>query len=343
MGQELMKSRYTDKSLMKAVDPNKEWCDRYEFAMAAFCGAAAGLVDAFLLGDVSNAKSESVLKSFSDERVEKVVMAYSRMLGGKANDLSGAIAFLEKKYKVNYDQRSGKDVSGMFELSAIDHHIKSLAHAPSLVGLTFSIIDQLRDTSTMFSGGKLYVINTSGGEIHVHGKGVKEKLVAAFANWLGHCMSDVAGSKGSARNGRRGMGLAMPGTEVLMFSGLKVGKEEELLGNVMTEAFRRGYDFRVGVAQGLVLGIQAALSGRQTVDGMCSARARGQPAHDAAGGKRCPVHGRCRQCCAEERRRAGRVRAEFQLFGCTAAGLSGAARVRRSNGDRTGKADGCFV
>ena len=30
MGQELMKSRYTDKSLMKAVDPNKEWCDRYE-------------------------------------------------------------------------------------------------------------------------------------------------------------------------------------------------------------------------------------------------------------------------------------------------------------------------
>lgn len=76
MGQELMKSRYTDKSLMKAVDPNKEWCDRYEFAMAAFCGAAAGLVDAFLLGDVSNAKSESVLKSFSDERVEKVVMAY---------------------------------------------------------------------------------------------------------------------------------------------------------------------------------------------------------------------------------------------------------------------------
>lgn len=97
MGQELMKSRYTDKSLMKAVDPNKEWCDRYEFAMAAFCGAAAGLVDAFLLGDVSNAKSESVLKSFSDERVEKVVMAYSRMLGGKANDLSGAIAFLEKK------------------------------------------------------------------------------------------------------------------------------------------------------------------------------------------------------------------------------------------------------
>ena len=55
MGQELMKSRYTDKSLMKAVDPNKEWCDRYEFAMAAFCGAAAGLVDAFLLGDVSYA------------------------------------------------------------------------------------------------------------------------------------------------------------------------------------------------------------------------------------------------------------------------------------------------
>lgn len=78
----------------------------------------------------------------------------------------------------------------------------------------------------MFSGGKLYVINTSGGEIHVQGKGVKEKLVAAFANWLGHCISDVAGSKGSARNGRRGMGLAMPGTEVLMFSGRKWAKRK---------------------------------------------------------------------------------------------------------------------
>lgn len=117
------------------------------------------------------------LKNFSDERVEKVVMAYSRMLGNKSNDLSGAIAFLERKYKVNYDQRSSKEVSGMFGLSAMDHHIKSLAHAPSLVGLTFSIIDQLRDTSTMFSGGKLYVVNTSGSEIHIQGKGVREKLV----------------------------------------------------------------------------------------------------------------------------------------------------------------------
>lgn len=51
----------------------------------------------------------------------------------------------------------------------------------------------------MFSGGKLYVVNTSGSEIHIQGKGVREKLVAAFANWLGHCMSDVAGSKGSAK------------------------------------------------------------------------------------------------------------------------------------------------
>ena len=255
MGQELMRSHYADKSLMKAVDPNREWCDRYEFALAAFCGAAAGLVDAFLLG---SAKSESALKNFSDERVEKVVMAYSRMLGNKSNDLSGAIAFLERKYKVNYDQRSSKEVSGMFGLSAMDHHIKSLAHAPSLVGLTFSIIDQLRDTSTMVSGGKLYVVNTSGSEIHIQGKGVREKLVAAFANWLGHCMSDVAGSKGSAKKGNRGMGLAIPGTEVLMFSSVKVGKEEELLGDVMTKAFQQGYDFRVGVAQGLVLGFQKA-------------------------------------------------------------------------------------
>lgn len=90
------------------------------------------------------------------------------------------------------------------------------------------------------------------------GKSYFSDAIGTLANWLGHCMSDVAGSKGSARNGRRGMGLAMPGTEVLMFSGLKVGKEEELLGNVMTEAFRRGYDFRVGVAQGLVLGFQKA-------------------------------------------------------------------------------------
>ena len=60
MGQELMRSHYADKSLMKAVDPNREWCDQYEFALAAFCGAAAGLWMHFF----SAVPIESALKNF---------------------------------------------------------------------------------------------------------------------------------------------------------------------------------------------------------------------------------------------------------------------------------------
>ena len=252
MKQSLAKSRYADNSIKRNVDPSKDWCDRYEFAMAAFCGAAAGLLDAVFLG---SARSESALSKLSDEQVGKIVMAYARLQGNDPRDLTEAIGFLERKYKVNYDQRSGKDVGGVTKLSTLDHHIKSLAHAPSLVGLTFSIIDQLRDKSTVISGGKLFVVDTKGGMTHLSGKGVQEKLVAAFANWLGHCMSDVAGSRNSAG---RGTGLPIPGMELLMFSRIRVGKDDELLSEVVTKAFRQGYDFRIGVAQGTVLGFQKA-------------------------------------------------------------------------------------
>ncbi|MFR8717390.1 MAG: hypothetical protein ACLVES_06435 [Faecalibacterium prausnitzii] len=60
----------------------------------------------------------------------------------------------------------------------------------------------------------------------------------------------MAGSKGSAKKEIAAWVWPYQRTEVLMFSSVKVGKEEELLGDVMTKAFQQGYDFRVGVAQG---------------------------------------------------------------------------------------------
>ena len=47
--------------------------------------------------------------------------------------------YLEKKFKVPYDQSVGDAASEVFTLTPNNHHFKSLAHNPSLVGLFFSI------------------------------------------------------------------------------------------------------------------------------------------------------------------------------------------------------------
>lgn len=262
MGQELMRSRYADKSLMKVVDPNKEWCDRYEFAMAAFCGAAAGLVDAVFIKNPEMQKAGAKLGKFTDEQVNNVVIRFARMVPGhpQIRDVHDAISFLERRFKVNYDQHNSKEVGGKHSLTPKDHHRKSIPHSATLVGLVFAIIDQMRETSTTVSGGKIYCTRTADGSVHLQGRTFQEKLFAAFVNWMGHCMSDVAGSSNSAKIGHRGMGLAMPGTEILMFCGLEIDDNGKTVEKVMTEAFCRGYDLRFGLTQMAAVSFQKAIT-----------------------------------------------------------------------------------
>ena len=70
------------------------------------------------------------------------------------------LAFLEKQFKVNYDQRHSADVENLFDMSTRNHHMMSLSHSPDLVGLFFSLLNQFTSTSSFIADGQLVTIRS---------------------------------------------------------------------------------------------------------------------------------------------------------------------------------------
>lgn len=225
-------------------------CDKYDYMIAAGCGIVGGLVDVFLVG----APGDSKLLEWTDSQVDKVVMAFSKMLGwkpraGNENSVSSAILFLQNKFKVNYDQSVSTSAMEVLGMRPENHHMKSLAHSPDIVGLFFSILDQFRSTSTFLSNGRLIVMDTQTFELR--GGNFIAKLFCGVANWFGHLMSDVAGSYTSSG---RGSGLVMPFYELFNLfevGDFNLGSTRGTFADVATKAFESGYDLRFGLVQSI--------------------------------------------------------------------------------------------
>ena len=127
-----------------AVLLRQDSCETQDYLCSIACGAIAGLLDIFFVG----APGESALGQWTDKQVDTAVMKFVSMTGwkpaaGKESNVASAIGYLERKFKVNYDQRYTADVDSVFAMSTKNHHIKSLAHSPDVVGLFFSILNQL--------------------------------------------------------------------------------------------------------------------------------------------------------------------------------------------------------
>ncbi|MGV4327231.1 hypothetical protein ACM6RJ_10440, partial [Trueperella pyogenes] len=70
---------------------------------------------------------------------------------GNENNVSSAIGFLEKQFKVGYDQAKTADTFGVVKnMLPKNHHAKSAAHYPDFIGLIASICNQFTDSSTFF-------------------------------------------------------------------------------------------------------------------------------------------------------------------------------------------------
>lgn len=225
-------------------------CDKYDYLVAVGCGAIAGMIDIFLVG----APGDSKLQSWTDAQVDNVVMFFAKTCGwvpraGKENSVVSAIGFLEKKFPVNYDQRHSGDVDGLFDMSTKNHHMKSLAHSPDIVGLFFSILNQFTSTSSFLSNGQLITIKTDTYELQGHN--FISKLFCGVANWFGHIMSDIAGSSGATG---RGSGVVIPFYELFQlcnFGSLQVGKDRNTLATIATKVFQEGYDARLGLTMAI--------------------------------------------------------------------------------------------
>lgn len=250
-------SRYEITTTQYKVDWANDKCDKYDYMIAAFCGATAGLIDVFFVG----APGKSALGTFTDSATDEIVKKFAKMSGwspkpGNENNVASAIGFFERNSKVNYDLKNTTEVGGAFPMASKNHHYKSLAHSPDIIGLFFSILDQFTNKASFLHNGQLIRIDTSDSDFELQGSTFEAKLFCGFCNWIKHVLSDVAGSSGSRgpNSTGRGSGLPIPFSGLFQlcdFGAFQVGEDRQTLATIMTRAFQEGYDARFGAAMAI--------------------------------------------------------------------------------------------
>ena len=235
---------------IKSLKPN---CDYIDYALAASSGALCGLLDIFLIGK----PGESPLGNITDKWFENRVCDFAKIFGWEKDDenpIKSAIGFLEKKFKVPYDQRGCGDAGSIiYDLTPTNHHFKSLAHNPSLLGLFFSILDQFTNSSHFVSEGDLIELVDADGKFQLRGNSVLGKLWCGFVNWIGHLVSDVSGSYSSKS---RGMGIPSPlwtwTNSIITIKrtlNIPVGQFDRDVNELALTLYEKKYDIRFQTAQ----------------------------------------------------------------------------------------------
>ncbi|WP_315524343.1 hypothetical protein [Pseudoramibacter alactolyticus] len=248
-----------------SVQKMKSDCDKRDYALAASSGVLCGIVNIFLVGKPGESPFGDITdKWFSDHTID-----FAKFCGwdGKDNGaLSSAINFLEKKFKIPYDQRGAGDAGSIiFDLNPVNHHFKSLGHNPTLLGLFFSILDQFAtpNQAHFISGGELIALQNADGSFELKGNSTPGKLFCGFVNWFGHLISDVSGSSGSKG---RGMGIPSPfwawtNDIITIKRTLKIEPSEfdRNLNKLALSIYKQGYDIRFQAAQAIPVLINEVL------------------------------------------------------------------------------------
>lgn len=238
-------------------------CDKLDYALAVSCGAISGIFDIFLVGK----PSDSVVGELTDDWFGERTKDFARLFGWPKSDdhsLASALLCLEKKFKIPYDQVGlGGAGQFVFELSPSNHHFKSLAHNPSLLGLFFSILNQFTNTSTFVTKGQLITLEKADGSFELQGHDVPSKMFCAFINWFGHLISDMSGSYTSKG---RGMGIPSPlwtWTNDIIAIKHSLGIHDSSFGEAANELalniYTKGYDLRFQTAQAMPVFINELL------------------------------------------------------------------------------------
>ena len=237
-------------TILKKLTPE---CDKTDYILAACSGALCGVMDIFLVGTPDNSKVGDITDKWFADRT----MAFAKMCGWRdqSNDsLSSAIKYLEKKFKIPYDQRGAGDAaSEIFDLTPKNHHFKSLGHNPTLLGLFFSVLDQFDNTSHFISDGESIGLQEADGNFELQGNDVSSKLFCAFVNWFGHLISDMSGSSSSKG---RCMGIPSPfwswtNSIIAIKRELNIPIEEfdNSINELAIEIYKQGYDERFQATQ----------------------------------------------------------------------------------------------
>lgn len=246
-----------------SIQKLKPQCDKLDYILAASSGTICGLLDIFFVSNPGKSHFENI----TDKWFEHRTMDFAKMCGwnskGETN-ISSAIRYLENKFKIPYDQRGmGDAASFIFDLNATNHHFKSLAHNPSLLGLFFSILDQFTNTSHFVSGGELISLQKADEKFELRGNNIPSKLFCAFVNWFGHLISDNSGSSGSKG---RGMGIPSPlwtwTNDIITIKNklnIPVMQFDQSVNELALKIYEEGYDVRYQTAQAIPVFINEML------------------------------------------------------------------------------------
>ena len=119
----------------------------------------------------------------------------------------------------------------------------------------FSILNQFTNTSDFVSNGELISLNNSDGKFELQGKNIPSKLFCGIANWIGHLISDVAGSSSSKG---RGMGIPSPiwawSNDVIAIKAklnIPVTEFDKSVNELALKLFEKGYDVRFQTTQAI--------------------------------------------------------------------------------------------
>ena len=242
---------------IESVNNLKPECDRLDYALAASSGALCGIIDVFLVGK----PGKSPLGEITDKWFEKRTCDFAKICGWKGaksdgSSVKSAIGFLERKFNVPYDQRGCGDAGSIiFNLTPSNHHFKSLGHNPTLLGLSFSIMDQFTNSSHFLSGGQIIELVNADNGFELRGNSILGKLWCGFANWIGHLMSDVSGSSGSSS---RGMGIPSPlfawSNSIIAIKqklGIPTNHFDRDFNELAVKLFEEGFDARFQTTQAI--------------------------------------------------------------------------------------------
>ena len=229
-------------------------CDKTDYILSACSGALCGIIDVFLVGK----SGESPVGEITDRWFANRTEDFARICGwtGEQGNLSSAIRYLEKKFKIPYDQNGIGDIAKeLLNLTPTNHHFKSLGHNPTILGLFFSMLDQFRNTSHFVSEGELIIFSKFDGSFQLEGEDVPSKLFCGFVNWFGHLISDMSGSSSSKG---RGMGIPSPfwswTNDIIAIKrklNLPVGEFTKSLNELALNIYKQGYDMRFQTAQAI--------------------------------------------------------------------------------------------
>lgn len=247
--------------LNETVDSIKELkprCDKLDYILAASSGALCGIIDIFLVGK----PGESPLGDITDKWFAARTMDFAKLCHPdhkQFNDLKSALKFLEGKFQIPYDQTGIHGASReVFNLLPKNHHFKSLAHNPSLLGLFFSIIDQFTNSSHFVSDGKLISLVNARQGWELQGNNIIAKLFCGFVNWIGHLISDASGSSSAAASNSSGMGIPSPlwtwTNDIIVIKsklGLSTTETNKAMNDLALNIFKKGYDTRFQTAQAI--------------------------------------------------------------------------------------------